>query len=270
MVTSGPWERRKPHHLPNLSSWEGYFRVGWTQLRGEILLSHELTLWKRSRARTGGLPYTSVYHRIMRKAWAGEVTAFILAGGKSMRMGSDKAFLKFEGRTLLARALELAHSITPHVSIAGSREKFGKFAPVVEDIFQDCGPLGGIHAALRTAPTDLNLMLAVDTPFVPRTFLQYVLDEARKAVEALVIVPLADGRRHTLCALYRRGFADAAEEALRAGNNRIDLLFHTVPVRVIEQEELQRAGFSPSIFRNLNTPADLQAARLLADEEVHP
>ena len=91
---------------------------------------------------------TSVYHRVMADGSAGDVTAFVLAGGKSTRMGSDKAFLEFEDRTLLARALELAQSITPRVSIVGSREKFGKFAPVVEDIFPDCGPLAGIHAAL--------------------------------------------------------------------------------------------------------------------------
>jgi molybdenum cofactor guanylyltransferase len=129
--------------------------------------------------------------------------------------------------------------------------------------------LGGIHAALRAAQTDLNLMLAVDTPFVPRTFLQYLLDEARKAPTALVVVPLADGRRQTLSAVYRPNFADAAEKALGAGKNRIDLFFNTIPVRVIDQEELQRAGFSPAIFRNLNTRADLEAA-ILADEEVHP
>ena len=94
------------------------------------------------------------------------VTAFILAGGKSTRMGTDKAFVEYDGRTLLARALDLARSVTPDVRIVGSAEKFAPFAPVVEDIFCDCGPLGGIHAALRSSPTELNVMLAVDTPFV--------------------------------------------------------------------------------------------------------
>ena len=56
-----------------------------------------------------------------------------------------------DGRTLLARALELARAVTADVRIVGDRGKFAAFAPVVEDVFRDCGPLGGIHAALRAS-----------------------------------------------------------------------------------------------------------------------
>ena len=87
-----------------------------------------------------------VYDRGMEHASESDVTAFILAGGKSTRMGADKAFVEYDGRTLLARALDLARSITHDVRIVGSPERFAPFAPVVEDIFRDCGPLGGIHA----------------------------------------------------------------------------------------------------------------------------
>src|SRR5690348_1515752 len=95
-----------------------------------------------------------------------DVAAFILAGGKSTRMGADKAFVPLDGRTLLARALDLARSVTPDVRIVGNPETFASFAPVVEDVFRDRGPLGGIHAALRASTKELNLILAVDVPFV--------------------------------------------------------------------------------------------------------
>jgi molybdopterin-guanine dinucleotide biosynthesis protein A len=190
---------------------------------------------------------------------APDITAFILTGGKSTRMGSDKAFVDYDGRTLLARSLDLARSVASDVRIVGNHEKFASFAPVVEDIFRDCGPLGGIHAALRASPRELNLMLAVDTPFVTRGFLHYLITEARSAPEALVVVPRGDGNWQPLCAAYRREFAAAAETALRAGRNRIDRLFDEVRIRVIEQEELEGAGFSPTIFRNLNTPEELKA-----------
>jgi molybdenum cofactor guanylyltransferase len=206
----------------------------------------------------------------MRDAAAADVTAFVLAGGKSTRMGTDKAFLEFEGRTLLDSALELAHSITSRVGIVGQREKFGRFGLVVEDIFRDCGPLAGIHAALRSSQTDLNLILAVDMPFVPGTFLQYLLGEAGKAPNELAIAPRTETRLQTLCAIYRRSFADAAEKALGDGRYRIELVFNSVLIRVIEEEELQRAGFSPAIFRNLNTLADLETAKLHVNEELHP
>lgn len=202
-----------------------------------------------------------MYYRGMGGSVAVGVTGFILAGGKSTRMGTDKAFIEFEGRTLLARALDLARSVTPSVRIAAAGEKFAPFAPLVEDIFRERGPLGGIHAALRASKTELNFMLAVDMPFVSALFLQYLISEARTAAAATVIVPRSEGRRQPLCAVYRPQFADLAEQALLAGHNRIDSLFDVVETRVIEEEELVRAGFSSLIFRNLNTPEQLEDQR---------
>ncbi|MFY9948694.1 MAG: molybdenum cofactor guanylyltransferase [Candidatus Sulfotelmatobacter sp.] len=203
------------------------------------------------------LKWRAVYYRGMGGIAAVDVTGFILAGGKSTRMVTDKAFVEFKGHTLLERALGLARSVTPDVRIVGAREKFAPFAPVVEDIFRERGPLGGIHAALRDSKTELNFMLAVDMPFVSKAFLQYLTREARTAAEAMVIVPLSAGRRQPLCAVYRPRFAHVAEQALAAGRNRIDSLFDTVETRVIGEDELHHAGFSSAIFSNLNTPEEL-------------
>jgi molybdopterin-guanine dinucleotide biosynthesis protein A len=202
-----------------------------------------------------------VYDRAVENGCARDVSAFILAGGKSTRMGTDKAFVEYEGRTLLARALDLARSVASGVWIVGSKEKFAGFAPVVEDVFRDCGPLGGIHAALLGSSIELNLMLAVDTPFVSRAFLKYLITQAQRAPDAVVIVPRSDGRRQPLCAIYCREFAAVAERALQARQNRIDRLFDEVQTRVIEQEELEGAGFSSALFRNLNTPEELEAEK---------
>jgi len=190
-----------------------------------------------------------------------DVTISILAGGKSTRMGADKAFVEFQGRTLLARSLELARSVSADVRIVGSRDKFALFAPVVEDEFRDCGPLGGIHAALRASQADINLILAVDMPFLSRAFLEYLIEQARGAPDAIVVVPRCDGGSQPLCAIYRREFAAAAENALRAGQNKIDLLFEMVHTRVIAQSELESAGFTSNMFRNLNTPEELEAQK---------
>jgi len=188
------------------------------------------------------------------------VTAFILAGGRSTRMGTDKAFAMLDGQTLLARALDLARSVTNDVRIVGDAMKFTPFAPVVEDVFPGCGPLAGIHAALRASPTDLNLMLAVDLPFVSPALLQFLIAQAKDPTE-LVTVPLAARGLQPLCALYRREFAGAAEKALRDGRYKIDALFEKVRTCVVTEDELQAAGFSPQLFRNLNTPEELSEAR---------
>jgi molybdenum cofactor guanylyltransferase len=197
----------------------------------------------------------------MENAPARDLTVFILAGGKSTRMGTDKAFVDYGGRTLLARSLDLARSVASDVRIAGSKEKFAAFAPVVEDVIRNCGPLGGIHAALRASPSELNLVLAVDVPFVSSAFLQYLIKQARDAPEAAVVVPRGDEGWQPLCAIYRQEFAGVAELALQAGRYKITRLFDEVPTRVIDREELEDAGFSLAIFRNLNTPEELEAEK---------
>lgn len=190
-----------------------------------------------------------------------DVTAFVLAGGKSTRMGADKALVVLDGQTLLARALESARSVTNDVWIVGDAAKFSGFAPVVEDVFRSCGPLGGIHAALRSSQTALNLILAVDVPFVSGALFEYLIARARDSAEADVTVARCGERWQPLCAVYRRDFGEAAELALRAGRYKIDPLFEAVQTESINEEELIHAGFSPEMFRNLNTPQELAEAR---------
>jgi molybdopterin-guanine dinucleotide biosynthesis protein A len=190
-----------------------------------------------------------------------DLSAFILAGGGSTRMGTDKAFVMLAGETLLARALRLCRAVSSQVLIVGDRRKFGPFASVVEDVFPGCGPLGGIHAALRASQTDLNLVLAVDVPFVSPALLQLLVARARDS-SAIVTVPRALHGWQPLCAIYRRAFADAAEQALDSARYKIDALFDEASTMVIAEDELQSAGFSPQAFRNLNTPEELANARI--------
>ena len=189
----------------------------------------------------------------------GARAAFILAGGKSSRMGSDKAFLPFGETTLLERALGLARSVVSEVWIVGDPSRFASYAPTIKDTFEECGPLAGIHAALCNSAADLNLILAVDLPFVQTQLLQYLFDDAHKS-GVIVTVPRAGGRYQPLTAIYRREFLPVAEQALRNDKLRIDLLFPQVQTRIVEEEELLRNGFSPELFRNLNTPEDLARA----------
>src|SRR5208283_1245831 len=99
-----------------------------------------------------------------RKANSALVTAFVLAGGRSSRMGADKALLSFGDTSLLQCALHAAAAVTENVYIVGARERYASFGEVIADIYSGCGPLGGIHAALTATGTDLILILSVDMP----------------------------------------------------------------------------------------------------------
>ncbi len=197
-----------------------------------------------------------MYHR-----GVDSVSGFVLAGGQSSRMGQDKAFVQLAEHTLLAHALALARAAAGSVQILGSAEKFAAFGPVVEDIYPGQGPLAGIHAALAGTRTELNLIIAVDMPFLRPELLSYLVAQARRTA-AMVVVPAAGGRLQPLCAIYRQAFAEVAERSLRAGDNKIDRLFSEVEIRAIEQNELERNGFTEEMFRNLNTEQDWQEAKL--------
>lgn len=198
-----------------------------------------------------------MYHPFMNAG--SDVSVFILAGGKSTRMGADKAFVALHGRTLLAHMLELAREIVDAVWIVGDRAKFTEFGPVVEDVFPNCGPLGGIHAALRSSRTDVSLVLAVDVPFVTSALLRFLVARSRTSEACVTIVRTRDGWQ-PLCAAYRLPFADVAEKALQQGRYKIDDLFKDVSTAVITEEDLKAAGFSRDLFRNLNTPEELARA----------
>ena len=180
-------------------------------------------------------------------------------------MGSDKALLLYDGQTLLERALKTTGSVAARTVIGGSKEKYAAFGEVVEDIYVDCGPLAGIHAALGATATELNLMLSVDMPLMTPEFLTWLLVQAR-TTEQRIAVPDALGGLQPLCAVYKRDVREAAERALTSGDYKIGHLFDTVPTRIISQDEIIAAGFSPDLFRNVNTLAEY--AELLKPKDL--
>ena len=185
--------------------------------------------------------------------------AFLLAGGKSSRMGENKAFIDFRGQTLLEHALAALSETARNVTIVGDPEIFARHGRVISDIFPGCGPLAGIHAALTHSSAELNLMLAVDMPFVSSGLVSFLIEAATERT-ATVVVPRTQRGLQPLCAVYRRDFASVAEQAIRTGIFKIDAAFAGVSVEVIEETELAAAGFLERAFFNVNTPDDRRTA----------
>jgi molybdenum cofactor guanylyltransferase len=185
---------------------------------------------------------------------------FLIAGGKSSRMGTNKAFVEFGGQTLLIRALSALTAACGNATIVGDAATFADVGPNLEDAMPGCGPLGGIHAALSHSKAQLNLMLAVDMPFVSAELLEFLMEVAGGS-DAVVTVPRTGARYQPLCAVYRPDFLFFADQALRAGRYRIDEIFVLAPIRVVEEAELRAAGFSERHFFNINTPEDRHIAQ---------
>ena len=189
-----------------------------------------------------------------------QLTGFVLAGGKSTRMGQDKAAVTLNGRTLLEHALAALREVCQDVAILGKHELYGALGPVYEDIFPGCGPLSGIHAALTNSQTKFNLIIAVDTPFLAPAFLSYMAERAI-ASEAIITTPEINDYTQPLCTVYSRDFLPIAEQALRSGNYKIVPLFPSGKTLVIKESELRQFAFAADMFENLNTPDDLARAQ---------
>src|SRR5260221_3696108 len=188
-----------------------------------------------------------------------QVSGFVLAGGKSTRMGQDKAALSLNGHTLLEHALAALRCVCRDVAILGKYELYGTLAPVYEDIFPGCGPLGGIHAALSNSQTQYNIVIAVDTPFIMPEFLSYLVERAI-ASGAVVTTPEIDDYTQPLCTVYSLDFLPIAEQALRLGNYKIVPLFPPERTLVIKQAELRRVAVAAAMLADLNTLLELVRA----------
>lgn len=190
---------------------------------------------------------------------ATDVTAFVLTGGKSTRMGQDKAALRLpNGMTLLEHAIATCSAVAGQVGILGPRARYASYAwagEIVEDVIPDRGPLGGIHAALAATTTEWNLVLAVDVPGITAEFLRWLLREARNTGK-FVTVCAVDGQQQPLCGVYRRAFGEFAAKALRENRNRVNGAFPPGQTRVISEQEIVAAGFAPEMFANVNTPEE--------------
>ena len=192
-------------------------------------------------------------------------SVFVLAGGRSSRMGSDKALLPIGHRNLLQLTLDKARQLALQPVVVGSRSRYDQYGEVIEDVIPGCGPLGGIHAALNATQTDLNLILSVDMPLLTTDFLRWLLQLA-SANCALAIVPEAEGRFQPLCSVYRRAAQPEVERALRMRDYKVDRLFSLLPTRFIPQSEWLAAGFPPDIFRNVNTPEEYKAVARMSED----
>lgn len=181
-------------------------------------------------------------------------SAVLLAGGKSSRMGRDKAFLEIKGEPLWQRQLATLRHLAPEqLMISGPcREEWSEYE-IVADELATAGPLAGVAAALRKCATPRLIVLAIDLPEMTSDFLRSLLQLCgnRKGV-----VPLRSDRFEPLVAVYPAECATLAEAALRDG----DFSMQRFVRRAWEQDLLlERAisGAETVLFANLNTPADL-------------
>jgi molybdopterin-guanine dinucleotide biosynthesis protein A len=188
-----------------------------------------------------------------------DAVAFVVAGGRSRRMGRDKALLGWGGATLLDHALHRLESVCADVRVlSGLQRRYtDRGRAVVVDVAADAGPLAGLAAALEASAPRPALILAVDMPYVSPPLLK-ALVEALPGWDA--VVPEPDSGPEPLCAVYGPDCLAPVQAALAAGERKMTSFWDRIRVRKLPQAELAAFGSPARLFKNLNDPEEYNAA----------
>lgn len=188
------------------------------------------------------------------------LTGAVLAGGKSLRYGRNKALEIVQGKSLIEHAIQsLRNLCDPVLVVANDVTLYLQVrATLVQDAVCDQGPLGGIHTALLFSPHQWVLAKATDMPLL--------VEELAKAMLAMregcdVVLPLLNGRPEPLMALYSRRCLPFVGSALEMGHRKITSFFRKVSVRELAEKDWRILDPDGLSFSNINTPENLEQLR---------
>lgn len=185
-----------------------------------------------------------------------KVTGIILAGGKSSRMGTDKAMLQIDGYSFLQHCHNLLSEVCNEIIVSSPNEAHDLMnTKRVTDIYPEKGPLGGLHATLSASKNDVNLCLSVDTPFVTIAFLKWMLSQQKDAKSFFI---KEGGRFHPLIGIYQKSAAESIEIALKNNALRTTELIQNLPHDWQHAEIYSEYNFGMLV--NINTQEEYEKA----------
>ena len=190
----------------------------------------------------------------------------IIAGGKSRRMGRDKAFLDLGGKTLIERVItasaDLGQSQT--LLITNKPDEYRHLGlEMYTDILPDKGSLGGIYTALTQAAHPAVLVLACDMPFIKTELLRFMIAQLDEATD--IVVPRVEGYPQGMHAIYRKTCLPPIREQLQANRLKIIRFYSKMRVRYLDEADYAPYDAEGRSFTNLNTPAEFEQARELIE-----
>lgn len=191
-----------------------------------------------------------------------DIAGFILAGGRSTRMGRDKAMLEIGGVAMIERAMDLVRRAGIEPVVVGS---FGEnprslSARVISDDWPGAGPLGGISTALRETRAAWNLVIACDMPYLTAEWLKFLMGRAF-ASSADAVVPMNENGAEPMCAMYHQRAEATIREALESGIRKVTEGLGKLQVEYVEPEEWKGFDSDGLLFKNMNEPADYEEAK---------
>ena len=183
-----------------------------------------------------------------------QISAIILAGGKSKRMGTDKAMMKLDGVTLLDKVIALCQKVCDDILISSNKQEHKVYGyPLVADEVPDCGPIGGIYSCLKESKTRWNFVISVDAAYVDAGFVDFLKGEI---FDGDAIVPYTQRGKEPLIALYNKSCLKIMEGKIKSGDYKMQHLLNVLNTKFVEARNWEKQH--PKLFHNLNAPEDME------------
>ncbi|WP_031514934.1 molybdenum cofactor guanylyltransferase [Desulfofalx alkaliphila] len=189
-----------------------------------------------------------------------KASAAILAGGKSSRMGTNKAFLEVRSCRIIDHTMDELKKVSDDILLITNKpeEYKGLGVRLAKDIYPGMGPLSGIHSALVHAGHRAVLVVACDMPFIEAGLARYLISFAD---DYQVIIPVVDGYHEPLFAVYSTSCVPHIERCILQGKRRVIDFFSSVRVKYVNEEEISKVANLELVFYNVNTPKELALAK---------
>lgn len=198
-----------------------------------------------------------------------KTTGLLLAGGKSSRMGTNKALLPMSEEINISKiAGEMELAVDETVIITNSPQDFSFLnLPMVEDEFKGMGPLGGLHAGLSASKTDVNVITACDMPFIKAALIKELLNHST-GFDA--VVPEIEGQLHPLFAVYRKSTLPLLTACLKDHRLRMVAFLEEIHVKILKESDFrmyqENRDLFTYMFYNMNNPEEYARAKEIEKE----
>ena len=179
-----------------------------------------------------------------------ELEVFILAGGKSTRMGADKGLILFNGKPMVEYSIELARQFSDSITIISGNEEYSKFRiNIVDDEIADIGPIGGIYTALFHCKAENMLVLTVDSPMVSKALIEKLMQHHGQNEVSYLEYKI---RIYPLTAIYRKSALATIKQQIDSGNYKVRDCFNNLRSNSVEVDISQHLQLA-----NINTIQDI-------------
>lgn len=195
-----------------------------------------------------------------------DCTAIILAGGKSSRMGTNKALLPIFEKTTIEHIVDCCKHVADEIIVVTNEQDQYAFlqVPLVCDEFKECGPLGGLEAGLQAAKYDKCILIACDMPFVSSEVIKHLMYHLHNYD---AVLPNVNGKLHPLFAAYRKTCLTPIRKRLQNNTLRMVGLLDEVNTKILTEDELPLMDFNiQNVFFNMNKPDEFRMAQKLASD----